>query len=320
MSVHELYRQALTGNVPTRGESQEQFEEMMWGQVAITCASVQSMEREWDPEKFGKKMAEYLKKAGKNAGGGPTVTWNQVVESAATKFYELMASACFDRPWLDHADFALPLSSAIKAYCTNPALFADIPADEYLAKVSQCATLAHDTARYYAAAWEPLKEIVPNKVAVKKVREALDTAREAVVKLMPPNADIFLQNWVLRTLELLAASSFRNNPKASLLEADALLLFDAMIAKGCGLPMWLESLNGGKPPPGCAAVANAVALSYAPHEDLRPRPKGESKSAAAWGAPGSTAWGMDPQSIAMMQYNQVYGMGKGGGKGKYSPY
>merc|ERR1711935_1103901 len=93
---------------------------------------------------------------------------------------------------------------------------------------------------------------------------------------------------------------FRNNPKASLPEGDAVKIFDALV-QGGGLPLTLALLNGGNPAPGWPAVTSAVASAYSAHADLPARdPKGKGKDGGfdSWGAPkgkgkdgGCGAWG-----------------------------
>lgn len=307
----------------------EALEEMVYNDVMNTCAEIQPMEKEWGPDAFQKKIMQYLKKAAKNTPSN--CTWQAAVQTFCSKFYENVGTSCYDRPWLDQADFALCASSAIKAYC-KAGLVDGVSHDEFIAYVAQSCAIAHDLMRYNSTAWETFKAHVPNKVAQKKVREAVDAARENVPKSMPASADLFMLSWVQMSVDLIAKDSFRNNPKASLVEADAVKIFDALVQSG-GLPLTLEVLNGGKPPPGWPAVASAVASAYAAHGDLPPpRPKGKDGGSDggkgvkdggfdSWGAPkgkgkdgGFGAWGgkggFDPSMMGNM---------KGWGKG-WSPY
>merc|ERR1719373_110717 len=102
--------------------------------------------------------------------------------------------------------------------------------------VRQACTIAHDGCRYYSCAWEPMKKIVPNKVAQKKVREAVDQAREQVVKQQPGNVDVFITSWIQTAVDLLAKASAQSNPKNSLSMADATKLFSELVQQGCGVP------------------------------------------------------------------------------------
>jgi len=292
-------------------EAWELEEDMMFTQIEETCASYQHLEKEWDSEEFNKKIGGYMRKAGKNACGS---SWQLIVDSFTEKFYTLIGTACYDHGWLGTGDWALPVSSAIKAYAMTEAQMQAASSDEYFGYVAQKCSLGHDQSRYDVSAHEIVKGIIPNKVAQKKVREAVDSARENVVKQMQPNPEAFIQAWVQQATELLAAESFRNNPTASMTKADAERLFDELVQTN-GVPMWLESVAG-KPHKGCQEVKDAVATAYAPHQELPPKqPKGFGKD--AWGGMGM-GYGMDAWG------GGGYGMdmwGKGGkGKGGWGPY
>merc|ERR1711972_882283 len=143
--------------------------------------------------------------------------------------------------------------------------------EEYMQVVRQMCTIAHNGCRYYSYAWEPIKKIVPNKVAQKKVREAIDAARENVVKQAPGNVDVFITSWVQLATDMLAKTSAQSNPKISLSEPDALRLYKELVQNGCGVPLWLENAYGGKLPPNSPQVPNAVALAYSSYPDPKPR-------------------------------------------------
>jgi len=284
-------------------------------QIEETCATYQHLEKEWDSEEFNKKIGGYMRKAGKNACGG---SWQLIVDSFTEKFYTLIGTACYDHGWLETADWALPVSSAIKAYAMTPAQAASASSDEYFGYVAQRCSMGHDQSRYDVNAHEIVKSIIPNKVAQKKVREAVDASRENVVKQMQPNPEAFIQAWVQQATELLAAESFRNNPTASMTKADALRLFDELVQTN-GVPMWLESVAG-KPHKGCQEVIDAVTTAYAPHAELPPRaPKGFGKDGF-----GGKGYGMDAWGGGMDAWGKGGGYGKGGGFGKdawgFSPY
>lgn len=299
-------------------EEWEMEEDMMFSQIEATCAGVQHLEKEWNSEEFNKKIGGYMRKAGKNAGGK---SWQLIVESFVEKFYTLIGTACYDHGWLETADWALPVSSAIKAYAMTPEQSASASSDEYFGYVADRCSLGHDQARYDVNAHEIVKNVIPNKVAQKKVREAVDTSRENVVKQTQPNPEAFIQAWVQQTTELIAADSFRNNPTATLTKADAERLFDELVQTN-GIPMWLEQVAG-KPPRGCQAVRDAVATAYAGHAELPPRaPKGFGKD--GFGGKGKDAWGGG--CGGGYGKDAWGGCGKGGGFGKdawgggYSPY
>lgn len=337
---------------PAPKDPQEIEEDACYSLTEQAINRVMHMEREWDSEKLQKKIMEYIRKAGKNSGGS-TKTWQQVVTNFSNKFFEVFSTALGDRPWMEHADFAPVIASGIKAYCA-PGLVTHVPPDEYMQAVLEACSMAHDTCRYYSNAWAPIKELVPNKVAQKKVREAVDAARETVVKQKPGNVDVFITSWIQLATELLAKSSHMSNPKCSLKESEATRLFGELVHAGCGVPMWLEKSYGGKPPAGCQEVINAVALAYANYPEPPPPRMDKGKDGgkckggfggkgfgdacwgggkgfgdAGWGGgKGGDDWGMMANMMASMfgdsfgkggdSFGDAWG-GKGKGKG-WSPY
>lgn len=326
-------------------DPQEVEENLCYAAVETAVTRVMHLEREWDSEKLQKKVMEYLRKAGKNSGGA-TKTWQQVVRDFSTKFFEVFSTALGDRPWIDQVEFSPCIASAIKCYGT-PGLVNHVPPDEYMQTVQEACSIAHDMCRYYSNAWAPIKELIPNKVAQKKVRESIDAAREIVVKQKPGNVDVFITSWIQLSTEKLATKSANNNPKISLSEAEATRLFKELVHSGCGVPTWLEKTYGGKVPADSQEVTNAVALAYSSYPEPPPRLpscgkdgfkggcKGGfgswDKGGKGWGDKGwgdkgfgDSAWGDAFAMMASMLGDAWGGKGKGdawGGKGKgWAPY
>jgi hypothetical protein len=260
-------------------EDWEIEEEMMFVQIEDVIKSVAHLETEWDPDEFNKKIGGWLRKSGKAAVGS---NWQLLVDTFVEKFYTLIGTTCYDRKWLEIADWALPVASAVKAYGMEPHQAASAQPDEYFGYVSQRCGMGQDQCRYDANAHDIVKSVIPNKVAQKKVRDAVDTAREAVVKQMQPNPEAFITAWVQEATQLLAKESFRNNPTASMVKGDAERLYEELV-QNCGVPMWLEAISG-KLPRGNTAVKEAVALAYQGHQELAPRPpKGFGQDKDPWG-------------------------------------
>merc|ERR1712129_370997 len=109
-------------------------------------------------------------------------------------------------------------------------------------------------------------KVVTQKTAQKKVRDALDTAREEVVKSAPATLEAFISSWIQGTIEHMAKAG--GNPKSSLSEVDAVRLFDTMVQEGGGLPLPLVQAAGGTPPRGWREITNAVSLVYANYPDV----------------------------------------------------
>jgi len=150
----------------------------------------------------------------------------------------------------------------------------------------------------------PSRKLSRKKTAQKKVRDALDTAREEVVKSAPATLEAFISSWIQGTIEHMAKAG--GNPKSSLSEADAVRLFDTMVQEGGGLPLQLAAA-GGTPPRGWPEVTNAVALVYANYPDV---------GGMAGGMGGKGYGGGYNPMAAMGGFNPM--MGKGGYG--YAPY
>merc|ERR1719382_430542 len=115
-----------------------------------------------------------------------------------------------DRTWLEDVDLTLCVGVAIHAYC-DPSVMAQVPSEEeYMKCVSESAAKALDCSRYYV--WGPyvMKKVISGKVTQRKVGEALDEAREEVLKQGHPTMEGFIGNWIQLTIKKLSKDG---NPK-----------------------------------------------------------------------------------------------------------
>lgn len=101
-------------------------------------------------------------------------------------------------------------------------------------------------------------KLVSNKVAQKKVREAMDEAHEDVVKQDPLTNKEFMHSWVQKNIRRLARSS-GGNPKNSLSEDSALRLFTEVVQEGGGLPLLLCQTEG---KPGLGEAMSAAHANF----------------------------------------------------------
>jgi len=129
------------------------------------------------------------------------------------------------------------------------------------------------------------KTTVSGKVAQKKCRDCVDSAREEVFLQRADSAETFVQKWIKLSIEKLSKTG--GNVHLTLKESDAIRLFNGLIQEGGGLPMYLVRLHGGKPPEDWVEVKTAVSQAYS----LHPAPRqtscggGKGKGAGSWSAP-----------------------------------
>jgi len=281
-----------------------QNEAYMYSSVAAAIQPIMHKEREWDADKLQKKTISYLSSASKAISGGKT--WDQQVADFANKFYEAFWRALGEREWLDDIDLTYAIAAAFQAYAP-PNVLQQLQGqdDLFLQTVTRESANAWDSCRYYSWGWQALKKVVTSKQAQKKVRDALDTAREEVYNQTPPTSEAFIQGWIQGTVDQMAKAG--GNPKQSLSEADATRLFDTMVQEGGGLPLQLVKMSGHTPPRGWPEIPSAVRAAYANYPDVAP-------AGNAWNGKGGG--GYSPMSAA-----PSWGMGMGMGMGMgYAPY
>merc|ERR1712176_709154 len=107
-----------------------------------------------------------------------------------------------------------------------------------------------------------------------------------------------------KSTEALAKESHGQNPKANLSQADAVKLFESLVQKGAGLPMWLEA---NKPPPDSPIVSGAVEQAYAKYPDPRPKNQDGGKGGGGYDAYGG---GFNPMAGMMQMMMAMNGYGQ----------
>jgi hypothetical protein len=240
-------------------------EQMLYASCAAAIQPVAHLEKEWDADKFQKKMLEYMNKAAKgiNFGRSP---WEECVETFCTKFFESYWRALGDRyAYVEKIDFSATLGAAIK-YHFPKEVMATIPSEEEFARrVYTNSVAAMDNCRWYSWGSQIVKTVVPGKTSQKNVWAAVDSARENLVKTgHGADSESFIGSWVQATIEKLSPMSMSARSAQgpdSLPKAVAIKLFDELVQQGGGMPYHLE-LTQGKAPPGWPPIASAVEQSY----------------------------------------------------------
>lgn len=234
--------------------------ELLWSAVSEAVAPIAHLETQWDSDKLEKKIRDYFKKAAK----GLQYTgkaWDVLINEYADAVFSSIFCGLGDRGWLPQADFLLCVDAGIKDLFP-PRLFAGVPQQVFEQTVLHAADRAFDEQRYWTFRWETIQRIVVGKGTQKKVREALDTARQHTVEEDQQKVQDFIASWVVHFVVILNKST-QGDPGSCLPESTAIELFQALVQEG-GLPLKLVSEEG-IPPPGWPAVGNMVRQAYADH-------------------------------------------------------
>jgi len=216
--------------------------------VSDTCKNLAQVEDQWDQGMLEKKLMDFLKKASKAAGPMEirsqylrNMSWEKLTTDFVEKFYEGFWNTLGDRPWVDHHDFHLCIGAGIKYFCPPPGL-ANVPDDEFNHRINVAVAYAFDYGRYYYWSRDVIKTTLTDKRSAKTVRDAIDKARENVMKECPSTIAEFLSAWIGQTVQNMAVND--QNPKAHLREDNAAPLFNAIAVEGRGLPFLLTQVWG----------------------------------------------------------------------------
>jgi len=219
--------------------------------VTDTCKTLAPFEDQWDQTKLEKKLMDFLKKAS-NAAGPMEIRaqylrnmgWEKLTTDFVEKFYEGFWNTLGDRPWVDHHDFSACISAGIKYFCPPPGL-ENVPDEEFMHRINVAVAYSYDYGRYYYWSREVMKNSMVDKRSIKNVRDAVDRAREDVMKECPNDIAGFLSAWIGQSVRNLSVDKgVEQNPKAHLREDNAVPLFLAMAIEGKALPFLLTQIWG----------------------------------------------------------------------------
>merc|ERR1712060_125325 len=98
--------------------------------------------------------------------------------------------------------------------------------------------LGYDCSRYYSWGAFVLKSVVSGTKTQKKVRNAMDDAREELLKVSIDSAESFVGAWISGTMGKLGTDFAYSLPSPT-----ALQLFTEMHATGGGIPLWLQQAS-----------------------------------------------------------------------------
>jgi hypothetical protein len=220
-------------------------EGLIWNAVVQALGPVQHLERQWDADKLQKKVREYFSKATKNVAFSAK-SWDELCKDYADKVYGSLWNGLGDREWLEQVNFMPVVDAAIRDYFP-PALIQPVPAEIFEQTVVRACEQANDGWRYYTYRWDVIQKLVHSKAAQKKVRDALDTAREEVVNEELGTVEDFLSRWTQSTVQNLAKAS-QGSPSSNLPLGLGIQLFDGLVQEGGGIPQPLIMLEGVLPP------------------------------------------------------------------------
>lgn len=238
----------------------EQAETQLYECMNASLGQIMSYESQWDLDTLQKKISKYLRQGAKVTSS--KMSWQQVATDFSQKFFESVWSAIGEREWLDYVDWTFIVGLGIKAYCEVPDL-TGVSDEEYMQQISQVTEATFDGCRYYSWSVQVLKDVVSGKTTQKRVREAIDKAREAVRSQCQQSPQDFVSAWIHTTVaELKKAGGPRSCPTEDLPAATAVQLFSAMCEKGGGIPLALLVTPGGLDAV-WGEIQNSVGQAYA---------------------------------------------------------
>lgn len=178
------------------------------------------------------KILEWTMSATKEVAGVMTKPWQDQVQEFTQKFFDCLCCACGDRPWLEKFDFAPTLLYGIRANLVQLLPFAHLL--EFEAGVRKATCVSLDKVRYQLRSFQVIRNAVQGKRSQVQVREAVDRAREEVVKeMLEMKADEFVKTWIANVAKKLEKEdSLQALPRMS-----ALKLFREMVTEGGGIPI-----------------------------------------------------------------------------------
>jgi hypothetical protein len=230
-------------------------EEALTAALTAAIQPIAHLEKEWDSQKFQKKMTEYMSKAAKINDKAPI---DDILESFCTKFYESYWRALGDRySYVEKIDFSDAMVAGVKYYF-EPHVWQNVPDEALTQGVLKAHLAAFDNCRWYSWGYQVCKTVIPGKTTQKTVSNAVDTARAELIKLMatgegPMDIDTFMDMWIKRVVPRVST----NDLSAQV----AVRLFNELVQEGGGLPHVLQ-LVAGKPPPNWPVVESSVSQAY----------------------------------------------------------
>lgn len=230
----------------------------LWSAVAECVASIAHLEKQWDSEKLSMKLREYFKKGVKHLRFGGK-SWDELINDYTDSVFDSIFMALGDRSWLPQADFLFCVDAGIKDLFP-PQTMARVPQQVFEQCVLKATDRSFDEQRYWTYRWDTVQRVVQGKTTQKRVREALDVARQEAVEAESGQLQGFLAIWIAATTRILAGSTPQGDPRSCLEEEKASELFHALVQDG-SLPMQLVAAEG-LPPQGWPAVDATVTETY----------------------------------------------------------
>merc|ERR1711982_301330 len=137
-----------------------------------------------------KKICEYFSKACKTMAFS-VKPLEECCREYADKVYGSLWTGLGDRDWLEQVDWTPCVHAAIQENFP-PQMLQQEPPHIFQQTVLGACERANDGWKYYTYRWDVIQKIVSSKAAQKKARDALDYAREEVVKQELGTVALFL--------------------------------------------------------------------------------------------------------------------------------
>jgi len=189
-----------------------------------------------------------------------------LIHEYADNVYSSLFCGLGDRNWLSQADFLLCVDAGVKDLFPSH-LFMNVPQQVFETTVLAASDRAFDEQRFLSFRWDTIQQIIVGKGTQKKIREALDTSRQRVIKEDIEQIEHFVRVWVSHFVKILAATT-QGDP-TSLVELDTVVeLFQVLVQEG-GLPLKM-TVESGVPPPGWPVVKDLMTQAFKTQYGLAP--------------------------------------------------
>jgi hypothetical protein len=281
--------------------------------VAETIAPIAHMEKQYSGEQMQKMIVDYAGRAAKRKASGAK-SWQEVASDFTYSFFESLWKVFGDSPWLDQVDFTWVVASAFRAYLSRPDFLAASEEEVYQIFGKET-PLGLDCSRYYSWSAYALKKVVNGKATQKKVRDAVDTHRETLLKENIETAEEFVQSWIQGSIAALGSDVGNLLPKST-----AVRLFETYVKEGGGVPLWLMNAATDSV---LSEVRNTIDTVYSsiPEDTGSIGAKGGFGGMGGFGKGSSDAWGSFGAAAFGAQWGGKWD-GLAGGKGPwgFAPY
>lgn len=236
------------GKGRAKSDQQDQEQSPILEAILPATAAIIHLERELDSDKLAKKIHQYCQNALKGLDFSAGLSWTELVDAYADKFFTSVWQVFGERSWMasaqDRINFRHVLNSSVCELFPDSVLD-DVPSDDLEQHVFQSHDRACDEQRALLLIWDRVKTIVDRKKSQNPVYNAAESARKETwsefqgihgeeISGSSDHRRKFLRSWVRRTISEIGGDGSQH-PGMVLPDEMARKLFLELATKG-GMP------------------------------------------------------------------------------------